>query len=179
MNAKPSRNISTVRKRAIALLGSLASFSACSAAEGPAIYSHSGSETITEMLLGQKGGALTVPETGTVLDRSRVVVPPDALAKEVKIKLIRETGTLRLKSGVSSNAFLRIDAGAVKAFSEPVEIEITFDRKEVGKRMIQGYSIDEEGRLAPVFMKSMDRSKGKAVFSTMVPLLFTWVITSK
>jgi hypothetical protein len=127
------------------------------------------------MRVGPQGAVLRTGKTGTPVDNISVEIPAGALTKETTITLSYNTGKLSLPRGDGSGAFLRISAGTVAEFDEPIKIQVSYDPVRWKGRVLVGYAIDEKGRLASVDSGAIDSKAGTASFTTLVPLLFTWV----
>ncbi len=158
------------------LWAGLMSFSlSTSAASKPARF-QSGRETVlSRTRVGPAGATLRTGTNGTPVDGITVEIPKGALAREITVTLSCNTGQLTGVRGDASGAFLRIDAGNVAEFEQPLKIIAAYDPVKWKNRTAVGYAIDNTGELAALDLGPKDGKSGTASFFTLVPLLFTWI----
>ncbi|MEN3942248.1 hypothetical protein WJU23_13200 [Prosthecobacter sp. SYSU 5D2] len=142
----------------------------------PVIY-QSGPETV--LVTGRAGPAGTViqarlPLPATAGEGLVLTVPSGSLARETRITLSVNAGTLSLRSGVAAETVFRIAAEGVSSFEKPVLLKVYYDAVRWKNHILVGYAIGPEGELSPVDLGTQDHRKGEALFYTRVPLLFTW-----
>jgi len=141
----------------------------------PAHFEPGKSIEVACAVVGPSGATLRIDSSGTPVDGITVEIPAGALARDVTVKLSYDTGTLTLTKGQASGVYLRVSAESVKEFREPIRINIRFDPVRWKGYAVAGYGVDAQGRLEAVDAGPKDYDKGVASFTTLVPLLFTWV----
>ena len=132
---------------------------------------------VVSLRVGPKGSVLHTGQTGTPVDGLSVEIPAGALTNEITINLDYNTGTLSLPSGAgsASGVFLKFSAEGVKSFPQLVNLHIRFNPARHKSTVVVGYAIDAKGRLRVLNQGPQDVKAGTATFSTLVPLLFTWI----
>lgn len=145
------------------------------AAPNPAHFKPGADVSVVSTQVGPKGAVLQAGKSGTPIDGISVEIPPGALPKDTAVTLGYNTGKLTVPSGDASGVFVRLTAGTLLEFQEPIKIHFSYDAARWKGRVLVGYAIDDKGQLSPVDSGAKDGKAGEATFITMVPLLFTWV----
>jgi len=126
--------------------------------------------------INTKGGLFEISNTGTAIDGTIVEIPEGALDKEMTLSVGYNDGILDLRSGEASGITIVLSTEQKIIFQKPVTIKIHFD-PSINPKTIVGYSIDEQGRIRPIDIKSSPRKKtGEVSFYIFyMPIMFTWV----
>jgi hypothetical protein len=158
------------------LLGSWAILPGMAAAAPKAAAFERGKDVeVVSLRVGPQGATLNAGQSGSPIDGLVVEIPPGALKREITVKLLYNTGKLSLPKGQGSGIFLGLSADEVREFEKPVTIRIRYDASRHQCLVVVGYAIDNKGRLRAVNSGAQDVKAGTASFSTLIPLLFTWV----
>ncbi len=167
----------TLRERAAVLVGILllSMVMNLAGASGPARFQPGKEVVLSSTRVGPAGATLRTGTNGTPVDGITIEIPARALTREATITLSYDTGKLTLPRGDASGVFLRIAAGKLAEFQEPLKINISYDPARWKGRVAVGYAIDEKGQLSAVDLGAQDHKAGTASFFTLVPLHFTWV----
>jgi len=133
---------------------------------------------LAEKSIGPQGGRLEILGTGTPLDGMILDIPPNALERDVAVRIGSNSGSLLLPSGLPSGMVAVIEFGEAPVLAQPAAIIIPYDPEKTGGP-IQGYAINDQGRLELLMLARLDRPGGQATFHTFRPLTMTWVYLEK
>jgi len=143
----------------------------------PASFEPGSEVEIGTVVVGSQGARFNTGNKGTPVDNIEIAFPAGAVVRDTTIKLSYNTGKLTLNSGRSSGVFMRLKAGNLLQFNEPVTITVT-PAKSGFNAIPVGYAIDGTGRLSA--LSGLGQPKhGKTAFDTFVPLLFTYILAPR
>jgi hypothetical protein len=129
---------------------------------------------VANKTVDSRGGEITVTEANSPLAGTRVVFPPDALSRAAEVSLGCSRKPVHVNSGKPSGLTLVLLVKDLKAFSQPVSIDIAYDAAKA-KGPVVPYEIDEKGRLHVAQISRFDKQAHRLTFVTFTPGAFTWV----
>jgi len=131
-------------------------------------FEFTGSTWLAEARIGPSGGSVAISAPGHPLDGTALLVPANALNREILVRLGADEGRVNLRSGRYAGVCLVMDTGDANSFEEPATIRFRYDAR-LHPGLVIGNCVLSDGSTDALMQSAWDRKGGTISFITFAP----------